>query len=152
MSAAASAPLKATAAAAASTADPGVGGVRFGVAGVQMHVSAFEDNVDHMGAYLRHIRTRFPWVRMVMFSELAPLGPKQHRAEPMPGPTEARLAALARDTGATVLMVTHDPQDALRFADATVLVAEGVAAAPVPTAALFANPPPALRDYLGSTR
>ena len=99
MSAAASAPLKATAAAAASTADPGVGGVRFGVAGVQMHVSAFEDNVDHMGAYLRHIRTRFPWVRMVMFSELAPLGPKQHRAEPMPGPTEARLAALARDTG-----------------------------------------------------
>ncbi len=62
------------------------------------------------------------------------------------------VAGLARDTGATVLMVTHDPQDALRFADATVLVAEGVAAAPVPTAALFANPPPALRDYLGSTR
>ena len=60
------------------------------------------------------------------------------------------LATLARDTGATVLMVTHDPQDALRFAEQTVLVADGVAAAPVATAALFADPPPTLRDYLGS--
>jgi len=56
----------------------------------------------------------------------------------------------ADETGATVLMVTHDPADARRFADLTVLVADGVAAAPVPTAALFANPPPALRDYLGA--
>jgi thiamine transport system ATP-binding protein len=56
----------------------------------------------------------------------------------------------ANETGATVLMVTHDPADARRFADLTVLVADGVAAAPVPTAALFANPPPALRDYLGA--
>lgn len=59
------------------------------------------------------------------------------------------LAELAADTGATVLMVTHDPQDALRFADRTVLVADGVAAPPVETAALFADPPPALREYLG---
>lgn len=56
----------------------------------------------------------------------------------------------ANETGATVLMVTHDPADARRFADLTVLVADGVAAAPVPTAALFANPPSALRDYLGT--
>ncbi|MFZ9197763.1 MAG: ATP-binding cassette domain-containing protein [Paracoccaceae bacterium] len=56
----------------------------------------------------------------------------------------------ADETGATVLMVTHDPADARRFADLTVLVADGVAAAPVPTAALFANPPSALRDYLGT--
>ena len=71
----------------------------FGVAGVQMSVSAFDDNVDRMGAYLRHIRARFPWVRLVMFSELAALGPKLAKAEPLPGPTETRLAALARDTG-----------------------------------------------------
>ena len=56
----------------------------------------------------------------------------------------------ANETGATVLMVTHDPADARHFADLTVLVADGVAAAPVPTAALFANPPSALRDYLGT--
>ncbi len=72
--------------------------VLYGIAGVQMVVSAFQDNVDRMAGYLRHIRTRFPWVRMVLFSELAALGPR-HEAEPMPGPTEARLCALARETG-----------------------------------------------------
>ena len=71
----------------------------FGVAGVQMAVSAFDDNVERMGAYLRHIRTRFPWVRMVLFSELAPLGPSYDKAEPMPGNTEARLCALAAANG-----------------------------------------------------
>lgn len=60
------------------------------------------------------------------------------------------VAKVAEETGATVLMVTHDPADAHRFARATVLVADGVAAAPVPTDALFADPPPALRDYLGA--
>ncbi|WP_175889149.1 MULTISPECIES: carbon-nitrogen hydrolase family protein [Burkholderia] len=71
----------------------------FGIAGVQMAVSAFESNVEVIGNYLRHIRTRFPWVRMVMFSELAPLGPKHDRAEPIPGPAVARLSELARETG-----------------------------------------------------
>ena len=71
----------------------------FGVAGVQMHVSAYESNVELMGNYLRHIRMRFPWVRMVLFSELAALGPKHDKAEPLPGPTEARLCELAIETG-----------------------------------------------------
>lgn len=53
------------------------------------------------------------------------------------------------DAGKTVVMVTHDPADALRIADQVVLVADGVARAPVPTEALFQNPPPALAAYLG---
>lgn len=56
---------------------------------------------------------------------------------------------IATETGALVLMVTHDPQDARRFADRVILVAEGQAHAPLATEALFSNPPPALRDYLG---
>jgi thiamine transport system ATP-binding protein len=59
------------------------------------------------------------------------------------------LAELAADTGATVLMVTHAPSDARRFADLSVLVANGVASPPMETAALFADPPSALREYLG---
>lgn len=59
------------------------------------------------------------------------------------------LDEVAKLTKATVLMVTHDPADARSFADKTVLVAEGVALAPVDTAALFAAPPPALQAYLG---
>ena len=77
----------------------GVFSSTFGVAGVQMAVSAFDDNVERMGAYLTHIRNRFPWVRMVLFSELCPLGPNHAKAEPLPGPTELRLCALAERSG-----------------------------------------------------
>jgi thiamine transport system ATP-binding protein len=56
---------------------------------------------------------------------------------------------LVRETGATLLMVSHDPGDARRIADQVVLVVEGVADQPRDTAALLDDPPPALRDYLG---
>lgn len=56
---------------------------------------------------------------------------------------------LAAESQTLVLLVTHDPADAQRFADKTVLVADGRANAPEPTADLFANPPEALTDYLG---
>jgi len=52
-------------------------------------------------------------------------------------------------TGATLLMVTHDPKDALHLAGSTVLVDQGVAQAPIDTKNLFADPPQSLRDYLG---
>lgn len=57
----------------------------------------------------------------------------------------ATLAA----SGKTILMVTHDPLDAKAVATQIVLVADGTAAAPAPTNDVFANPPPALRNYLG---
>ncbi len=62
----------------------------------------------------------------------------------------ALVAEVAAEGGTMVLMVTHDPDDAKAFADEVVLVADGVAAPPVPTGRLFADPPTALRDYLGA--
>jgi len=59
------------------------------------------------------------------------------------------VTEIAGETGALVLMVTHEPADARRFADRTILVSGGLAAAPAPTDALFLNPPQALSDYLG---
>ncbi|QYX57484.1 ATP-binding cassette domain-containing protein [Roseovarius sp. SCSIO 43702] len=59
------------------------------------------------------------------------------------------VADLAAETGATVLMVSHHPDDARRIADEVIVVAEGRAAPPVETRALFADPPPVLRRYLG---
>ncbi|WP_372886614.1 ATP-binding cassette domain-containing protein [Shimia sp.] len=59
------------------------------------------------------------------------------------------LAEVLDETGAGLLMVSHDPQDARRIAPMTILVAEGQAHAPAPTAELLDNPPPALRAYLG---
>ncbi len=69
-----------------------------------------------------------------------------------PGLKEEMLD-LVRDkllkAGRCVVMVTHDPADAKRIADNVVLVSDGVALPPVPTDAIFENPPPALQAYLG---
>ena len=59
------------------------------------------------------------------------------------------VAGIAGAMGATLLMVSHNPADALRIAPETILVAEGRAHPPQPTAELLANPPPALAAYLG---
>ena len=56
---------------------------------------------------------------------------------------------VADETGALVLMVTHDPQDALALDGDTAFVADGVVHPPVPTADLLRDPPPAVQDYLG---
>ncbi len=65
----------------------------------------------------------------------------------------AEMLTLVRDvaseTGALVLMVTHDPDDAIALGGKTCFVADGVAQLPVDTRQLFDAPPPALRDYLG---
>lgn len=81
---------------------------------------------------------------LVLDEPFAALGPAL-KAEML-----ALVRAVADETGATVLMVTHDPQDALRLDGLTMLVAEGRAHAPVTTEALFADPPPALSAYLGT--
>ena len=59
------------------------------------------------------------------------------------------VARIREEQRATLLMVTHFPDDARRLAEQVVLVEGGVAHPPVATEALFADPPPALRDYLG---
>lgn len=61
----------------------------------------------------------------------------------------ALVQEIVREGGTTLLMVTHDPQDARAIAEGIVLVDEGVASPPTPTEATFADPPRALRAYLG---
>lgn len=64
----------------------------------------------------------------------------------------ALVARIAEQTAATVLMVTHEPLDAERLADEVIVVDEGYAAPPRPTADLLAHPPEALARYLGQWR
>lgn len=47
----------------------------FAIAGVQMHVSATHENVTAMTQKIDLAMVRFPWVQMILFSELAPFGP-----------------------------------------------------------------------------
>lgn len=57
---------------------------------------------------------------------------------------------VAAETNATILMVSHDPDDAKRIADHCALVAGGVVSDPVATDRFFEAPPPELRAYLGT--
>ena len=57
---------------------------------------------------------------------------------------------LVAETGATLLMVTHDPKDAVLIADHCILVADGHVAAPKEIEAFMANPPEEMRAYLGT--
>ncbi|MBP7242122.1 ATP-binding cassette domain-containing protein [Amaricoccus sp.] len=59
------------------------------------------------------------------------------------------VARIRAEQGATLLMVTHQPGDALRIAPQTVVIDGGRALPPAPTAALLADPPPGLAAYLG---
>ncbi len=56
---------------------------------------------------------------------------------------------LRAEQGASLLMVTHNPDDARRIAKSVAVVANGKVDPPRATAELFADPPAALRDYLG---
>jgi thiamine transport system ATP-binding protein len=60
------------------------------------------------------------------------------------------VARIREEQDATLLLVTHAPEDARRIAGQVVLVDGYRAHPPAPTEALFADPPPALRAYLGS--
>lgn len=66
---------------------------------------------------------------------------------------KSEMLDLVRDTLAfgskTIVMVTHDPNDAQRIADDTTFIADGRAQPAVPTAALFNAPPAELASYLG---
>ena len=62
----------------------------FAIAGVQMHVAAVNENVTALTKHVEVTLARFPWVQMIVFSELAPFGPllKNH-----PKSTEATISA-----------------------------------------------------------
>jgi len=84
----------------------------FGIAGIQMSVIPMDPaaTIDKMSEVAEQIGLSFPWVRLLMFHELAPTGLVQYVkadrpdmwkkiGEPVPGPSTDRLCALARRTG-----------------------------------------------------
>ncbi|WP_026261363.1 carbon-nitrogen hydrolase family protein [Kiloniella laminariae] len=49
----------------------------FSIAGIQMYVSASQENISAMKLRVEVALARFPWLDMILFSELAPFGPLQ---------------------------------------------------------------------------
>ncbi len=73
--------------------------IPFSIAGVQMHVSAVTSNLPGMDERLNILMMRYPWVQMVVFSELCAFGPSPEHAQSLPGPAEEAFQEMARRHG-----------------------------------------------------
>ncbi len=71
----------------------------FAIAGIQMRISALNENVTHLVSQIDHLMALHPWVQMVLVSELAPLGPLVKNAQPVDGDVEKKLRDLAARHG-----------------------------------------------------
>lgn len=67
---------------------------KFAVAGVQMSIT-MHDNMPEIQKRLEVLMFLYPWVEMVVFSELSAYGPNHASAEPAGGPFETRSRELA---------------------------------------------------------
>jgi predicted amidohydrolase len=75
----------------------------FAIAGIQMKVSAIASNVEMMKLKLNITMSLYPWVEMVVFSELCAYGPLTHTAEAIPGNFEQEMQAMAKKHGIWLL-------------------------------------------------
>jgi predicted amidohydrolase len=67
-----------------------------GIAGVQMEVVPEVDNSDAALKLLKTVASHFPWVDLVLFSELCVHGLNPSLEEPIPNPTIEKLCGWAR--------------------------------------------------------
>ena len=67
----------------------------FAIAGFQANLSGIKDNLPYIESRLGYFMYLFPWVQMVVLSELATLGPDPRKAEPLPGPAERKYQEIA---------------------------------------------------------
>ena len=67
----------------------------FAIAGLQLNVSGSTSNLDHVCERIEMLMLIYPWVHMVVVSELATYGGWTGNAQPLPSDTENRYCALA---------------------------------------------------------
>ncbi|MDA3914233.1 carbon-nitrogen hydrolase family protein [Oleiagrimonas sp.] len=77
--------------------------IPFAIAGVQMHVGAMRDNTQVMVQKVDLVMASFPWVQMIVFSELAACGPLPHAPQTLPGAHLQTLAAAAARHGVWIV-------------------------------------------------
>jgi predicted amidohydrolase len=75
----------------------------FAIAGIQMRVSAVQSNVEMMKLKLDITMNLYPWVEMVVFSELCAYGPLLHTAQEVPGLFEQEMQKMAKKYGIWLL-------------------------------------------------
>ena len=75
----------------------------FGIAGIQMKVSAVTPNVELMKLKINITMNLYPWVDMIVFSELCAYGPLTYTAQELPCNFEEEMQALAKKHGVWIL-------------------------------------------------
>lgn len=73
--------------------------VPFAIAGIQTHIHALHDNVPALIQKLELLAQHYPWVQMVVLSELSPCGPLTRFAQPPNGPAETAFREAAARLG-----------------------------------------------------
>jgi predicted amidohydrolase len=76
---------------------------QFAIAGIQMKVSAVTSNIEVMKLKLDITMNLYPWVEMVVFSELCAYGPLTYTAQPVPNVFEQEMQAMAKKYGIWLL-------------------------------------------------
>jgi predicted amidohydrolase len=74
----------------------------FAIAGIQMPLTT-RSNIEAMRQRLSLLLHLYPWVQMVLFSELAPFGPLLHNAQKLPGAAEEEFQEMAEKHGIWLL-------------------------------------------------
>lgn len=77
--------------------------IPFAIAGVQMHVGVMRDNTQAMVQKVDLVMASFPWVQMILFSELAACGPLPHAPQAVPGTHEQQMSAAALKYGVWIV-------------------------------------------------
>ncbi len=75
----------------------------FAIAGVQMKVSAVSPNVELMKLKINITMNLYPWVDMIVFSELCAYGPLTYTARELPCSFEEEMQAQAKKHGIWIL-------------------------------------------------
>ncbi len=101
--------------------------VPFTVAGVQMYVPAYKSNLEAVVHRIDVLMGRFPWVNMVVFSELALCGPIHNQPVSLPGEEEELLRRSAARHGIWLIpgSVFERTQEDLIYNTAPVIAPDG---------------------------
>ncbi len=75
----------------------------FAIAGLQLNLSAHHSNLDHIRARIETLMYLYPWVQMIVLSELATFGGWTGHAQPLPSPAEDSFRELAKRHGIWLL-------------------------------------------------
>lgn len=98
----------------------------FAIAGVQMKVSAVAPNVELMKLKINITMSLYPWVDMIVFSELCAYGPLTYTAQELPCSFEQEMQAIAKKHGVWILPGSiFEKRDGKIYNTASVINPEG---------------------------